>query len=306
MPRAASPTPRRVRPAAPRPAPQAASQTASQAASQAAPQPRYAWLRQCLLDDIRAGRYPVGSLLPPEHALARTYGVSRHTVREATRQLAETGLIARRPGVGTRVCAIREPAPYVAALGSIEALFEYTNATRLELLGSETIRVDDALARALGCPPGSEWLALRTRRLVDGQVDPISFTTVYLQPAFAAIRDRLRGRHISIYAMLERHHGVQVHTVRQEIEAALMPAEAARLLGVRPRSAALLMRRAYLDRAGSVLAVSSNLYAAGRFRLVTSWSGASPARQSPARAMPARRASASPARGASPRATSEG
>ena len=51
-----------------------------------------------------------------------------------------------------------------------------------------------------------------------------------------------------------------------------MPADAARLLGVRPRSAALKMRRAYLDRAGRVLGVSENLYPAGHFRLVNYWS----------------------------------
>ncbi len=84
---------------------------------------------------------------------------------------------------------------------------------------------------------------------------------------------RLRGRHMSIYSMLEQHHRQKIHAVRQQIEAVLMPARAAKLLGVPARSAALHMRRAYFDGDGRVLAVSANLYAAERFRLETFWRG---------------------------------
>jgi DNA-binding FadR family transcriptional regulator len=41
-----------------------------------------------------------GSVLPPEAELARHYGVSRGTVREALRTLSAQGLIVTRPGVG--------------------------------------------------------------------------------------------------------------------------------------------------------------------------------------------------------------
>ena len=50
--------------------------------------PRYVWLHACLHNDINSGIYPVGTFLPTEEQLGKTYGVSRHTVREATRKLA--------------------------------------------------------------------------------------------------------------------------------------------------------------------------------------------------------------------------
>ena len=77
---------------------------------------------------------------------------------------------------------------------------------------------------------------------------------------------------MSIYSMLEQHHRQKIHAVRQQIEATLMPARAAKLLGVPVRSPALHMRRSYLDAVGRVLGVSANLYAAERFRLETYWS----------------------------------
>lgn len=237
-------------------------------------QTRYAWLRECLLEDIATGKYPVGSLLPPENQLAQRYRVSRHTVREATRELADSGQISRRPGIGTIVCSVAQPRPYVAALGTAQDLVTYTNATRLQVLDSREVIADARLAAALGCEAGSRWLEIDAFRLAIGTSAPISFTNVYLRPEFSEIQSRLRGRHMSIYSMLEQHHGQTIQAVKQTIAATLMPAHAARLLGVRARSPALHMRRAYLDAAGRVLGVSSNLYASERFQLETFWSSA--------------------------------
>lgn len=234
-------------------------------------QPRYAWLRESILEHISNGNYPVGSLLPPENQLAEIYGVSRHTVREATRKLAESGQISRHPGIGTIVRSTSKPEPFVAALGTAKNLIEYTNATRLEVLDSRDVTADAKLAEALGCEVGSQWREIDAFRHATGQSAPISFSQVYLRPEFADIENLLRGDHMSIYSMLEAHYGISIHAVKQGIEATLMPLAAARLLGVRARSPALYMNRSYLGQDGRVLAVSSNLYAAERFKLETYW-----------------------------------
>lgn len=239
--------------------------------ARSARQPRYAWLRECLLNDIRSGKYRVGTLLPTENELSRLYKVSRHTVREASRKLADDGIISRRAGLGTLVCAPREKVPHVAALGSLQELLDHTSVTRLEVLADAAVTADEALAAALECAPGTQWVELRALRHAMEQAMPIAFATIYLRPEFGSIRSHLHGRHRSIYDMLERHHGQVIHVVRQEIAATLMPPDAARVLDVRHRSPALHLQRMYLDASGRVLAVSSNLYPAERFRLRTSW-----------------------------------
>ena len=52
---------------------------------------------------IVAGRYAVGSSLPPETALGEELGVSRTVVREAVKSLIAKGLVTTGPKVGTRV-----------------------------------------------------------------------------------------------------------------------------------------------------------------------------------------------------------
>lgn len=55
---------------------------------------------------IARGRYQAGDRLPPERALADELGVSRPTLREATRRLTDAGVLAPRQGSGTYVAEI--------------------------------------------------------------------------------------------------------------------------------------------------------------------------------------------------------
>lgn len=52
---------------------------------------------------IVAGRYPPGSVIPPEPTLCEELGVSRTVVREAVKSLVAKGLVSTGPKVGTRV-----------------------------------------------------------------------------------------------------------------------------------------------------------------------------------------------------------
>jgi DNA-binding FadR family transcriptional regulator len=51
-----------------------------------------------LVQTIRIGVVAPGEALPPERGLAEMYGVSRDTVREAIRELSDTGFLVRRRG----------------------------------------------------------------------------------------------------------------------------------------------------------------------------------------------------------------
>ncbi len=54
---------------------------------------------------IERGELAPGDKLPPERRLAEMFSVSRNTVREAIKALAEKGVLESRQGAGTFVCA---------------------------------------------------------------------------------------------------------------------------------------------------------------------------------------------------------
>ena len=67
--------------------------------------PKYARLREMLIEAIRAGFWKPGEKLPTEQALARVTPFSLGTVQHALRDLAEEGLLVRRQGRGSFVAA---------------------------------------------------------------------------------------------------------------------------------------------------------------------------------------------------------
>lgn len=60
-------------------------------------------LVQQLVDEIVAGTFPPGGLLPPEGDLCERFDVSRTVVRESVKVIQEKGLVQTLQGTGTRV-----------------------------------------------------------------------------------------------------------------------------------------------------------------------------------------------------------
>ncbi|WP_375761744.1 FadR/GntR family transcriptional regulator [Corallococcus exercitus] len=67
-----------------------------------------AYVEEQLEREISLGRLPRNGQIGSEQVLARRYGVSRSTVREALRRLAARGLVVQRPGRVTRAVALDE------------------------------------------------------------------------------------------------------------------------------------------------------------------------------------------------------
>jgi DNA-binding FadR family transcriptional regulator len=68
----------------------------------------YAQLADILRTRIIDGTYPAGGLFPSENRLMQEYGHARDTVRRATRELRNEGLIVVEPGRDTRVRLLHE------------------------------------------------------------------------------------------------------------------------------------------------------------------------------------------------------
>jgi DNA-binding GntR family transcriptional regulator len=233
--------------------------------------PRYQQLSAVLARELREGRYAVGSLLPPEPQLCQRFAVSRHTVREAVRQLCDMGLVSRHQGVGTRVRASRSDKQYSASLSSLGDLMAYAQGTRLKVLGSRWIEADAALSAQLRCQEGERWLEWNTcRYTVDGG-EPIVHMRVFVRPECDAMRRELEDGEAWVFGLIEKYGGERILEAQQVVGAIAVPVESARLLGVKPRSPGLLVRRFYLGRNGRLLSVSLNVHPPGRVEFTTTW-----------------------------------
>lgn len=233
--------------------------------AEAVPLPRYLQIMLTLRDRIQSGTYPVQALMPTEAELCAEFAVSRYTVREALRRLAEQGLVARRKGAGTLVVSAEPRPTFSHSMRSLTELFEYALTTTFEIEAIAPSRVGAAEAGQLGCTPGEQWLRVTGLRRVHPGGLPICHTTVLVHPRFAWLAPEMPGCRGPLYALVERRAGVPVAEAVQTARAMAMPPEVAVRLGEAPGGCALRMERRYLDAAGETMVMSLNLHPAGRF-----------------------------------------
>lgn len=228
-------------------------------------QPQYALVARALIDDIEHGRYPVGSLLPPELDLCMHFGVSRHTIREAIRRLQDHGLVTRQRGVGTEVRTDRIEVRYVQSTTSIADLLQYVQDTRLVMHASTDVIADASLAELLNCPVGQRWRQVSGYRYVSRGKLPIALTDVFISAAYSGIETQIGTQKVPIYRLIEATYGESVVEVKQTIRAVTIRTADARLLKVKPGSAGLLVVRRYIGRNNRVIEVAANLHPSERF-----------------------------------------
>lgn len=219
-----------------------------------------------LQGEIAAGNPAVGRLLPGEHELCARFGVSRHTVREALRDLANLGLVDRRQGSGTRVISAMPRGRYVQSMRTLEELRQYASDTRHIIRTLNTSAdLTGAEADAVGAKPEERWVRIEGTR-IDGE-EAICATVVLVHWRFTPLLDDVSqyAETGTIYGLVEQRSGERIASAEQEISAQPMPQAAARALGEREGAPALLFIRRYLDAADRPMVCSLNWHKADRF-----------------------------------------
>ena len=226
---------------------------------------RYRKIADDLIAEIRSGRVAVGEVLPGELQLMDEYGASRHTIRDALRQLEELGLVERRRGVGTRVLARRASRAYVHRVRSPAELMKYPRESRMQVAGTGFAQLNAAQAALLGCKAGSRWMRIRAVRRMPGRRPPICQVELYLRPKFAAVASQVGRTRDLAFQLIERHYGVHVVEVGVEVMARPMPPDAATALRVEPGSPSMTVVRRYRDERGELICASVSEHPGDRY-----------------------------------------
>lgn len=228
--------------------------------------PLYRQLVGALKSEIQSGVYPVGGLLPTEAELRARFGVSRHTVREALRQLRHEGLVASRQGAGTSVIRPDASHRFVHEAASIADLIAYAEELRIEVDSSVMVAADAELAARLDCPVGQRWLRIVGFRYPKGQKAPAAWTEAYIHADYAGVALYLGRRPGPIYLWIEEMYHTAVQEVEQIFSGAIVPDAAAQPLELKKGATVIQARRNYVLKGGALALVAMTLYPADRFR----------------------------------------
>lgn len=228
-------------------------------------QPRYRFIADALLEEIRTGRYAVGTLIPGELDLMTGYDASRHTVREALRVLEDMGMVERRRGRGTVVLSREARPSFVQVVNDPSELFSYPDDSRFRVLHAENLKLNRALARELACQSGSEWTRIAGLRTMADSGSPICWSDVYVVPEYGAITQRLGRSSRPVYELIAETFGETVQRVQVTIYAGQLEDHKAAALGVKAGTASLKLCRRYEGARGRVFEVSVAEHPAGNF-----------------------------------------
>jgi DNA-binding GntR family transcriptional regulator len=232
----------------------------------ARPGSRYSTLARLLTDEIESGRYKVGEMIPTEAELQQRFDVSRHTVREALRDLKSRGLVLARAGVGTVVRA-RMPATtsFMQGAGTLEEVIQFGEATRMKVLDHGPVIADAELAELVAAKPGQELHRISLLRHRPKEAVPAGRVDIYLRPEHADVLAAIETSRTPVLRLVERVHGVRIAEVVQKIVAATLTTADARMLKSRPGKPALHVTRHYFDAQDRLVMATVGLYPSDRF-----------------------------------------
>jgi GntR family transcriptional regulator len=210
--------------------------------------------------DIAAGKFAVGTLLPTEAEFGQMLNVGRHTVRDALRLLSQAGLITRRAGSGSTVVSNGRRHVFAHSITNFDQWFNYPQTVKRRHIDHEHVVADQALAQALGCEIGTAWFRISALRTYDQTLAPLCWVDIYVQPRFASV---IRSKQLDAYPIheqLESMFGVAIAEVEVQISASRVPSRMARSLAVEADSPALLLQRRYLASSGELLQASRTIH----------------------------------------------
>jgi GntR family transcriptional regulator len=195
------------------------------------PLPLYYQLKELLRQEIESGHWQPGQRIPSEAELCQAFDISRTVVRQALRELEYQGLLYREQGKGTFVA---QPKISESLMQDLSGFYEDMVAKGLtpvtKVLRQEVQPADKKIAKYLQIEPGDQVIVIERLRSVGSE--PINLVTTYVPYDICPdlIDEDLSTQ--SLYALLEKKHGLELSHGRRTIEAVAANQYEAQLLGV--------------------------------------------------------------------------
>ncbi|MFE3329183.1 GntR family transcriptional regulator [Streptomyces sp. NPDC059176] len=222
--------------------------------------PLYLKVAGDLRSAITAGEYDSGAKLPAEDELARRYGVSRGTVRQALAELRTDGLITSRRGTRRVVLG----APLLHSFGELRSFTRWARSLGEEpggrVVAIDRVPANEEEAERLRLPQGATVYRVRRLRTLSGAPVMVERTTY---PEWIGKLVAAMPRNTVSHSEQLGRHGVVFADARHTID--LVPADAAdaELLGCAAGESLLRELRHSTDATGAPVEWSQDRYLPG-------------------------------------------
>lgn len=207
------------------------------------PIPLYIQVEELLRKLIQDPQYQNGKLLPKEVELAKTLGISRNTIRQATNKLEHENLLVRKKGVGTR--AVNNPVS--TRLSSWLSFSEEMENKGVKFINYDIqvswVKLDKQVSELLQLDEGRE--VLKLERLRGVSKGPFVYFVSYFHPRVGLTGKEDFQRHL--YEILEKDYSTIVAISKERINAISADKFIAQKLDVKSGAPILYRQRLVCD-----------------------------------------------------------
>ena len=191
------------------------------------PIPVYYQLKNIVLDKIKNGEYPEGSLIPSERDLGENLGISRMTVRQALNQLVSEGVLYREKGKGTYVSKSKIVQRNIMSFSETVRKKGLVPSTNVLEFARITDRSDINEMLDLNVNEGLYFF----KRLRLANDLPIAIEEVFIPEKYCPNLEK-HDLKSSLYELLKDEYSLSVNYMDSSVEAAKASKEEKRLLGL--------------------------------------------------------------------------
>jgi len=225
--------------------------------------PAYQRIQGTIRERIEKGHLKPGDAVDSERELAKIHHVSLMTARHALGELQREGLVERRRGAGTFVAP---PKIHFNKLTSLsEEMASRGLSARSRLLSTTIVDNANDIAARLALPATSRLLVVE--RVRQAANEPFALETCYLPADEFADTSKAPLERGSLFAFLEREHGIELAHADEEIDATAADPKTAELLAI-PRGAPVLrIRQVIYSSQGKAILYVQGLYRSDRHTL---------------------------------------
>lgn len=218
-----------------------------------------------LEDEIQRRPWLPDSRLPGEIALARRFGVNRHTVRRAIADLAERGLVRVEQGRGCFVQDVHLDYPLSRMTRFSANLLAGDRVPGRRLLDLEATTATPETAKLLGIDPGAPVFRVRTLGIAD-DVPVVVGDHTFSAARLPRLPECLRAE--ASFTALFRRHGIDTYQRCSTRITARMPSTEEAVALRQPASLPVLVTEAIdVDATGRPLSFGTSCFASNRVQL---------------------------------------
>jgi GntR family transcriptional regulator len=228
--------------------------------------PLYFQIQSQLTERIRSGTLRTGQALPGEEELARIFGVSRMTARQALQGLKSQGMAHRERGRGTFVVEPKVEKDITNRMGFSAEMRSLGKRPTAQILDREVRPAAPRTAERLGLAPGASVYMLRRLRFADDK--PLAIEEVSLPLDRFPGLDSVDFSQTSLYDTIRSRYNVRFGPADEVIEAGLSNREESAVLKIPIRSSLLIVARILFDDADRPIETSRSLYRGDLYRAV--------------------------------------